>query len=122
MASGCMTNWHLRGADMADYVDLLITDDDLTLDIAGEPQLIYDRDCITQDIKHLIRDSGLMVEIVGQRSDIAVNDRVQQLTLLIEEDTRLVPGTIQITRTSLGVFFVTGTTYKYGQINLEVAA
>lgn len=74
---------------MADYVDLLITDDDLTLDIAGEPQLIYDRDCITQDIKHLIRDSGLMVEIVGQRSDIAVNERMQRLTLMIEEDTRL---------------------------------
>ncbi|WP_296592633.1 DUF2590 family protein [Methylophaga sp.] len=107
---------------MADYVDLLITDDDLTLDIAGEPQLIYDRDCITQDIKHLIRDSGLMVEIVGQRSDITVNERMQRLTLMIEEDTRLVPGTIKITRTSLGLFFVTGTTYKYGPINLEVAA
>lgn len=107
---------------MADYVDLLVTDDDLTLDIAGEPKLIYDRDCITQDIKHLIRDSGLMVEIVGQRSDIAVNERMQRLTLMIEEDTRLVPGTIKITRTSLGLFFVTGTTYKYGPINIEVAA
>ncbi len=107
---------------MADYIDLLITDDDLTLDPGGEPQLIYDRDCITQDIKHLIRDSGLMVEIVGQRNQAIISDRLQRLTLMIEDDTRLVPGTIKITRTDLQTFFVTATTYKYGAINLEVAA
>lgn len=107
---------------MPDYVDILITDDDLTLDIAGEPELIYDADCITQDIKHLIRDSGLMVEIVGQRDRIKVQFNVQKLELLIEDDVRLVPGTIKITRTDVETFFVTATTYKYGQVNLEVGA
>jgi hypothetical protein len=107
---------------MPDYVDLLITDDDLTLDAGGEPKLIYDRDCITQDIKHLIRDSGLMVEIVGLRDKAKVADRLLSLMLLIEEDVRLIPGTVAISEAGLGTFFVTGTTYKYGVINLTAAA
>lgn len=107
---------------MADYVDILITNDDVTLDPGGEPQLIYDADCITQDIKHLIRDSGLFVEIIGQRDSSKVQINLQKLTLLIEEDERLVPGTVEITRTDTETFFVTATTYKYGQINLEASS
>ncbi len=109
-------------AEDYDYVDILITDNDLTLDVGGEPQLIYDADCITQDIKHLIRDSGLMVEIIGQRNDVSVRANLQTLVLMIEEDDRLVPGTIAITRTDTETFFVTATTYKYGAINLQVTS
>lgn len=107
---------------MSDYVDIKITDDDLTLDVGGEPILIYDADCITQDVKHLIRESGLLVEVVGQRDDVVVKNTIQKLILLVEEDERLVPGTVSITQTSLGVFFILATTYKYGQITLEVNA
>ncbi len=107
---------------MADYVDYLITDDDLTFDANGEPKLIYDADCIAQDIKHLIRESGLMVEIIGQRNSIDVKYNLQKLTLLIEDDTRLVPGTVEITQAETELFFITATTYKYGQINVGVNA
>lgn len=106
---------------MADYIDLLITDDDLTLDAGGEPQLIYDADCITQDIKHLIRDCGLLVGIVGQRSRVAVDEALLKLTLLIEDDERLIPGTVDITQTEVGTFFITASTYDYGDINLNVS-
>lgn len=105
---------------MADYVDLLITDNDLTLDAAGEPMLVYDADCIAQDIKHLIRESGLMVLIIGQRDSIQVRSNLQALTLLIEDDVRLVPGTVVITRVDTETFYVTATTYKYGNINVQV--
>lgn len=101
------------------YTDLLFTDDDLTLDPAGEPQLIYDRDCITQDIKHLVRDSGLMVELIGQRSNVAVQANTQELMLMIEEDQRLVPGTVTITRTDAETFFITATSYDFGDISIE---
>lgn len=107
---------------MAEYVDLLFTDDDLTLDSAGEPILIFDRDCITQDIKHLIRDSGLMVQIIGQRNPVTVEVLLQELMLMIEKDERLVPGTIDIETTSLGVFFITAQTYKFGTINVQVTS
>lgn len=107
---------------MADYVDLLITDNDLTLGASGEPLLIFDADCITQDIKHLVRDSGLFVDLVGQRNTVILHDNLQQLILLIEDDERLVPGTVAITRTDVETFFITATTYKYGTINLEVTS
>ncbi|AWX99507.1 hypothetical protein A8139_05510 [Marinomonas primoryensis] len=105
---------------MADYVDLLITNDDFTLDAAGEPMLVYDADCIAQDIKHLIRESGLMVEIIGQRDNIKVQGNLQKLERMIEDDIRLVPGTIKITQIEIETFYVTATTYKYGAINLTV--
>jgi hypothetical protein len=105
---------------MADYVDLLITNDDFTLDAAGEPMLVYDADCIAQDIKHLIRESGLMVEIIGQRDNIKVRSNLQKLKLLIEEDVRLVPGTVVITQIDIETFYITATTYKYGNIDFEV--
>lgn len=106
---------------MADplYIDLLITDDDLDLDQAGEPQLIYDRDCITQDIKHLVRDSGLMVELIGQRDGLAVQANIQELVLMIEDDQRLVPGTVNITRSDSQTFFITATSYDFGDISIE---
>lgn len=106
---------------MADYTDLLITDNDLTLDVGGEPQLIYDADCIVQDIKHLIRDSGLLVGIVGQRNQIKVDDVLLQLTLLIEDDVRLIPGTVDITQTDTGTFFVQASTYDYGDVTLTAS-
>ena len=105
-----------------DYVDLLITGDDLTLDVGGEPRLIYDKDCITQDIKHLIRESGLLVAIVGQRDEAVVSGNLLSLALLIEDDQRMVPGTVAITQTELGVFLIVASTYKYGDINLQVKA
>lgn len=106
---------------MADlYVDLQFNDDDLVLDPAGEPVLITDRDCITQDIKHMIRDSGLMLQIVGQRDKNTVDDHLISLTLLIEDDERLIPGTVDIEQTDKGVFFITADTFDFGSVNLTV--
>ena len=105
---------------MPDYIDLLVTDDDLTLDGGGEPQLIFDRDCILQDTKHLIRDSGLLSRVIGQRDRNVVAGLMQQLELMIEEDVRLVPGTVEITRQDTGLFFCTATTVDYGPIKVEV--
>lgn len=107
---------------MADYVDLLIQNDDVVLDGAGEPQLIYDKDCITQDIKHMIRDSGLLVEMIGQRDSSKVEGKMLELVLFIEKDERLIPGTVEITRTDTETFFITATTYKYGNTSIEVTS
>jgi len=105
---------------MPDYIDLLITDNDLTLDIAGEPVLTDDRDSIAQDIKHLIRESGLLVEIIGQRNKQSVLLNLQKLQLLIEDDIRLVPGTIVITEQATELFFITADTVKFGSIDFTI--
>jgi hypothetical protein len=107
---------------MALYVDLLVENDDLVLDAGGEPQQIYDRDCIVQDIKHLVRDSGLLVEIIGERDQQKVKASLLKLTLLIEDDERLIPGTVAIAATDHETFFITANTYEFGGVRLTTGA
>jgi len=104
---------------VATYSDLQFDNDDLVLDSAGEPVLVEDAACITQDVKHLIRDSGLMVQMIGQRNSAVVDDLVLQLTLMIEDDERLVPGTVSIEQSTAEVFFISADTYEFGPIYLE---
>ena len=52
---------------MPDYIDLLITDDDFTLDAGRIPQMVDGRASIAQDIVHMIRETGLLVALVANR-------------------------------------------------------
>lgn len=102
------------------YIDLLITGNDLTLDSGGEPALVDDRDSIAQDIKHLIRESGLMVQIIGQRDPVKVKGNLQTLELLIEDDVRLEPGTIKITAIDTELYYITAETIAFGPIEFYI--
>jgi hypothetical protein len=103
------------------YLDLLVVDDDLALDDGGEPQLITDRHCIEQDIKHLIRESGLVVLLIGERDAAKRAGAVQQLQLMIEDDERLVPGTIFIIEQALDRYFIVAETVAFGTIEFIVS-
>jgi hypothetical protein len=105
-----------------DYIDLRITDNDLTLNTGKEPVLLGDRDSIIQDTQHLIRDCGLLSACIGERDNAKVALLMQQLELKIEDDLRLVPGTIKITRQDTELFFITADTVKFGKISLQVSA
>ena len=99
---------------MSLYIDLLITNTDLTLDPSNQPLLVDDRASIAQDIGHMIRESGLLVTLVAERSRLRQADCIQQLELLVEEDERLVPGTVQITETGSGQYRIAATTVAFG--------
>ncbi|MCL8302186.1 DUF2590 family protein [Pseudomonas mosselii] len=101
------------------YIDLLIRDNDLVLDLARQPEPIQDLASIAQDIAHMIRDSGLLVTLVAERDSLRQRDCIQQLELLVENDERLVPGTAQITQQEPGVFLVTATTLEFGQVQVS---
>ncbi|WP_313650306.1 DUF2590 family protein [Pseudomonas soli] len=103
---------------MSDYIDLLIEHNDLVLDPSRQPLLIEDRASIAQDIAHMIRDSGLLVTLVAERSRQRQADCMLQLELLVENDERLVPGTAQILQDRPGVYLVTATTLKFGDIEV----
>lgn len=105
-----------------DYIDLRITNNDLTLGPGNEPSLLGDRDSIIQDIKHLIRDCGLLSACIGERDNAKVALLMQKLELKIEDDLRLVPGTIKITRKTSELFLIDAMTVKFGQINMQVNA
>lgn len=99
---------------MSLYIDLLITNNDLTLDPSSQPVLVDDRASIAQDIAHMIRESGLLITLMAERDRFRQADCIQQLELLVETDERLVPGTVQITETDSGQYLVTATTVAFG--------
>ena len=102
------------------YIDLLITDGDFTLDSGNEPRLCNNRDSIGQDIIHSILESGITARLIGERSPTMRGDVITQLTLLVEDDERLVPGTIVITEESLSRLYITAETYDFGPVSTGV--
>ena len=79
-----------------EWQDILITDRDITLDAAGIPEMVVRRPSITQDIVHMIMDSGLLIDLVGERSQSTWSGNMSQVETLVEDDTRIIPGTIRI--------------------------
>lgn len=109
---------------MADgkYFDLLITDDDITLDRGGIPERCRDRDSIAQDIKHMIRETGLLVELVGNRDDRKKQENIIRLTIAVDNDERIVPGSCSIHEVSLGTFYLVAETAEFGPIDFKLEA
>lgn len=105
------------------YFDILLTDDDLTLDAGGIPERCSDRDSIAQDLVNMIRDTGLLVDMVGDRDPMAKAANLVKLSLEVDEDERIVPGTCRITEAGLGVFYLQAETVEYGPIytTMEIA-
>lgn len=98
------------------YIDLLIDGDSIVLDHMGNPVLISGRSSIAQDLKHMIRESGLLVELVGQRSTDRVKLNLIKLENLVEDDIRIKPGTASITQTDTETFWIQATTIDYGDV------
>jgi hypothetical protein len=105
---------------MSEYLDLLIEDNSFALDPSHQPRLVEDRACIAQDIGHMIRESGLLVSLVAERSRLVQRDYIQQLEILVEADVRLVPGTVQILEQDAGMYLVTARTLKFGDVEVTL--
>ena len=103
---------------MAIYSDLLITHDDLTLDADGLPQLVTDRDCIAQDIRHAIRESGYLPPLVAERSRERRQLWIQKIILLVEDDRRIRPGTVEMEYGGAGIWNLLAETYEFGTLSL----
>ena len=78
--------------------DILITDRDITLDVAGIPENVASRASIEQDIKHMILASGLLVDLVAQRSPHKWAENTRAIEMLVEDDVRILPGSVIIKR------------------------
>ena len=105
---------------MSEYIDLLITENDLALDLSRQPLPVEDRACIAQDIGHMIRESGLLVTLVAERDRFRRADCIQQLELLVEADVRLVPGTVRILEEEKGKYLVTAKTVEFGSVEVTL--
>lgn len=102
------------------YIDLLITNDDFVLNTGNEPVLCKNRQSIGQDVIHSIIESGLATELIAERSPTLRGDIFTRMELLIEDDERLIPGTVSITEETLSRLWVTADTYDFGLLSLRV--
>ncbi|PKG57741.1 DUF2590 family protein [Shewanella sp. GutDb-MelDb] len=105
---------------LSQYSDLLIVDGGLSLDVGAQPNLTNTRASIAQDVKHLLMESGLVTKLLAQRSQTMRSDVYTEMELLIETDTRLVPGSIELDIRAPQLIAITATTYEFGNINTEV--
>lgn len=80
---------------MASVVDLWIEDNDLVFGSDGEPLELEDADAIAQDIKHLIRESGLLANLVGSRGT-ETRAILQEIKLVVREEERVKPDEIEM--------------------------
>ncbi|MET4888350.1 DUF2590 family protein [Morganella morganii] len=102
------------------YIDLLITGRDLTLNSGNEPVLCDNRVSIAQDCVHAIIESGLATQLVGERSPTLRADLRNQIEMLVEDDERIVPGTVRVNEESQVKLWVTADTYDFGRISQGV--
>ena len=86
----------MAGCTMSKWQDILITDRDITLDPAGIPVYVIQRPSITQDIVHMILESGLLIELIGERSKAKWTGNMTRIEMLVEDDQRIIPGTVVI--------------------------
>ncbi|MCK2592744.1 DUF2590 family protein [Escherichia coli] len=102
------------------YIDLLIENGDFSLNAGNEPELCNNRKSIGQDIIHAIIESGLATQLIAERSPTLRADIFTQLELLVENDERIVPGTVEISEESQKRLWVTASTYDFGTLSYQV--
>ncbi|WP_058959482.1 DUF2590 family protein [Type-E symbiont of Plautia stali] len=102
------------------YIDLLIENGDFVLNTGSEPVTCNNRKSIQQDIAHAILESGLLTEMIAERSPTLRADILTRIELLIEDDERIIPGTVELTEESISRLWVTASTYDFGGISYGV--
>jgi hypothetical protein len=104
---------------MSIYRDLHIKNGDVVLDAGNNPTYLTDRDVIAQDIVHAILDTGLANLLVSDRGTGVTQDTQTKIKLLVEDDVRIMPGTVQVTENEInkGQWWVFAQTIEFGEIS-----
>ncbi len=80
---------------MADYIDLLAEQNELTPDAGDNPKLEDGRASITQDI-NMIRESGLLANSIANRNALPRRTNIIRMIMAMDDDERFVSGTAEI--------------------------
>lgn len=78
------------------FIDLKIEYGDIVIE-NGTEVLVSDRDSIVQDIRHAILESGVLIDMIGNRSAEQRQQKINQLIEYLETDPRIIPGSIKVT-------------------------
>lgn len=91
-------------------IDLNIIEQDITLNSYAVPSQLTNSDVIAQDVKHRIIESGKVTELIGLRNKNIMAKILTEIELIVEQDERLVPGTIKVIKQLTGEISVTAKT------------
>jgi hypothetical protein len=100
-------------------IDLNIVDRDLSLDDLFSPAQLSNAAVIAQDVKHRILESGLLASLIGLRNKNSIAMILTEIELIVEQDERLVPGTIQVFYNIDKTISVLADTKEYGKLTLD---
>jgi len=103
------------------HIDLNIVDGDLNLDEVLAPAKLNVADVIAQDIKHRLLESGLLVRLVKLRNKNSISMILTEIELIVEQDNRLVPGSINVFVTHRKTIAIKAATKEYGKIGASDA-
>ena len=95
------------------HIDFAVVDGDFVLNGSLSPSTVKAADTIAQDIKHRILESGLLVQLIGLRNQNGIKPILTELELLVEQDNRLKPGSINIIKNDNGLL-IEAKTRQYG--------
>ncbi|MRT10795.1 DUF2590 family protein [Enterobacteriaceae bacterium RIT711] len=102
------------------FIDLLITGGDIVLNAGNEPMTCNNRYSIGQDLVHAVMESGLATALIAERSPTMRSDIFTQIILLVEDDVRIVPGTVDVAEEGMTRLFITADTYDFGPVSQGV--
>jgi phosphosulfolactate synthase (CoM biosynthesis protein A) len=111
---------------MTTYIDLHIQHGDIVLDAGLNPTYLTDRAVIAQDIVHAILETGLANLLVSDRGTGVTADTQTKIKLLVEDDVRIMPGTVQVqqirsSQGDAGNWWVFADTIDFGPIESSLA-
>lgn len=101
----------------AKYIDLHIQHGDVMLDAGLNPTYLTDRAAIAQDIVHAILETGLANLLVSDRGTGVTADTQTRIKLLVEDDERIMPGTVRVEQVKHGQWWVFADTIDFGSVS-----
>lgn len=102
------------------FIDLHIQHGDVVLDAGLNPSYLTERAVIAQDIVHAILESGLANLLVSDRGTGVTADTQTQLTILVEDDLRIMPGTVRVEQVKPGQWWVFADTIEFGPLSASI--
>lgn len=105
---------------MSLFIDLHINNGDVVLDAGLTPTYLTDRAVIAQDIVHAILDTGLAHLLVSDRGTGVTADTQIKIKLLVEDDVRIMPGTVRVEQVSSGQWWVYADTINFGAVSSQI--
>ncbi len=89
-------------------------------DVGRQPLKLADRASIAQDIAHMIRERGYLTAMIAERDVRKRKYQMVLITIAVDDDRRIVPGTAKITESTAGELWLTAKTVDYGALTLQL--